>query len=132
MGGADAYREAQIVDAEQFIAVKGLKAKGKRLTTYNVATITELEPLRFKPIIETETETAAEADDVNEDDENESKNEIAIFSTVENEITETNSNEADFEDEYPEMPRKPVSPKKPVERKEPTNDDSEPEQMSLF
>ena len=32
------------VDAVDFIAVKSYKAKGKRLTTYEVASITELEP----------------------------------------------------------------------------------------
>ena len=35
------------MDAEQFIAVKGVKAKGKRLTTLQLATIEELEPLRL-------------------------------------------------------------------------------------
>ena len=45
-GGNDAFREPLIIDAEQFIAVKGFKAKGKRITTYTVESITELEPLR--------------------------------------------------------------------------------------
>jgi topoisomerase-4 subunit A len=47
-GGNDAYREALVVDAEEFIGVKSFRAKGKRLTTYEVETINELEPLRFK------------------------------------------------------------------------------------
>ncbi|MGM9760399.1 MAG: DNA gyrase/topoisomerase IV subunit A [Parabacteroides sp.] len=46
-GGHDAFREALVVDAESFIAVKGFKAKGKRLTTYEVETVNELEPERF-------------------------------------------------------------------------------------
>ena len=45
-GGNDAFREPLIIDAEQFIAVKGFKAKGKRITTYTVESIAELEPLR--------------------------------------------------------------------------------------
>ena len=45
-GGADQFREPEEIDVEQFIAVKGYKAKGKRLTTYQVADITELEPAR--------------------------------------------------------------------------------------
>lgn len=45
-GGNDAFREPLIIDAEQFIAVKGFKAKGKRITTYTVESIIELEPLR--------------------------------------------------------------------------------------
>jgi len=46
-GGADEFRGSEEVDAEQFIAVKGYKAKGKRLTTYQTESITELEPTRF-------------------------------------------------------------------------------------
>ena len=46
-GGADAVRPSLEIDVEQFIAVKGYKAKGKRLTTYQVERIEELEPLRF-------------------------------------------------------------------------------------
>lgn len=33
-GGADEFRGTEEFDVEQFIAVKGYKAKGKRLTTY--------------------------------------------------------------------------------------------------
>ena len=46
-GGADAFRGTEEIDAEQFIAVKGYKAKGKRLTIYALESITELEPTRF-------------------------------------------------------------------------------------
>lgn len=52
LGGADAYRDPVVVDADEFIGVKGFKAKGKRLTTYEVDTINELEPVRFKPVEE--------------------------------------------------------------------------------
>ena len=46
-GGHDSFRDPVVVDADEFIAVKGFKAKGKRLTTYTVETINELEPTRF-------------------------------------------------------------------------------------
>jgi len=46
-GGNDAFREALIIDVEEFIGVKSLKAKGKRITTYEVAEIREIEPTRF-------------------------------------------------------------------------------------
>ena len=46
-GGADAFRGSEEIDAEQFIAVKGYKAKGKRLTTYAIESLEELEPTRF-------------------------------------------------------------------------------------
>ena len=54
-GGADAFRGSEEIDAEQFIAVKGYKAKGKRLTTYQLEGIEELEPTRF-PEAESEPE----------------------------------------------------------------------------
>lgn len=44
--GADKMREPLKVDVEDFIAIKGIKAKGKRLTTYKVASIVEIEPIR--------------------------------------------------------------------------------------
>lgn len=44
-GGKHAQREKEIIDAEEFIAVKGFKAKGKRLSTFEIAQIVEIEPL---------------------------------------------------------------------------------------
>jgi topoisomerase-4 subunit A len=43
----DTFRGPQEIDAEQFIGVKGFKAKGKRLTTFALDQVTELEPTRF-------------------------------------------------------------------------------------
>ena len=63
-GGADDFRGMEEIDAEQFIAVKGYKAKGKRLTTYTLASIEELEPTRFP-----EEPEAPETPDIQEDEE---------------------------------------------------------------
>ncbi len=41
---ADEGRVPAEIDAESFIGVKGFKARGKRLTTYNISSIEELEP----------------------------------------------------------------------------------------
>ena len=46
-GGNDAFREPLELDAEQFIAVKGFKAKGKRISTWQIESIEELEPTRW-------------------------------------------------------------------------------------
>jgi topoisomerase-4 subunit A len=46
-GGKDEFRPADDIDAEQFITVKGFKAKGKRISTYEIESITELEPQRW-------------------------------------------------------------------------------------
>ena len=63
-GGADAFRGQEEIDAEQFITVKGYKAKGKRLTTFALEAVTELEPTRFPE--EPETQDAPD-DEVEED-----------------------------------------------------------------
>ena len=61
-GGNDAFRGTLEVDAESFVGVKSFKAKGKRITTFDVASIEELEPLRF-PEAEKETETEETAEE---------------------------------------------------------------------
>lgn len=67
-GGHDSVRPSLTIDAEEFIAVKGFKAKGKRISTYNVALIEELPPVRFP---EPEPEPAeiedVEAEEVDDD-----------------------------------------------------------------
>ena len=45
-GGADAARAPMDIDVDSFIAVKGFKAKGKRIATWQVDKVEELEPLR--------------------------------------------------------------------------------------
>jgi topoisomerase-4 subunit A len=47
--GAQADRPIEKIDAENFIALKSFKARGKRLTTYEVAKIKEIEPLVREP-----------------------------------------------------------------------------------
>ncbi len=62
-GGHDAFREPLVLDAEEFIAVKGFKAKGKRISTFDIETINELDPVRFAP--------APQSQEGNEGDEEE-------------------------------------------------------------
>lgn len=64
MGGADSFREPLELDAEEFIGVKSFKAKGKRITTLNVAGVEELEPMRFPD--ENNTEDSPQGSDVPE------------------------------------------------------------------
>ncbi len=45
-GGNDAFREPLVIDADEFIGIKSFRAKGKRLTTFTVESLTELEPTR--------------------------------------------------------------------------------------
>ena len=44
-GGKHQARDTEIIEVAEFIAVKGYKAKGKRLTNYTVENIMELEPV---------------------------------------------------------------------------------------
>ena len=58
-GGADEFREPLVVDAEEYIGEKSFKAKGKRLTTFTVGNIEEIEP---REVPEEEIETVPEVD----------------------------------------------------------------------
>jgi len=53
-GGNDSYREKLTIDGDEFIGIKSFKAKGKRITTFEVSEIRELEPIRFPEKIEKE------------------------------------------------------------------------------
>lgn len=66
-GGVDAVRPALEIDVDSFIAVKGFKAKGKRISTFNIDKIAELEPTRFP---EAPAEGEGEYADTDEEDEN--------------------------------------------------------------
>lgn len=46
-GGPDKNKPSMEVDVEEFVAVKGVKAKGKRISTLNIENVVELEPTRF-------------------------------------------------------------------------------------
>ncbi|MBP5136841.1 MAG: DNA gyrase/topoisomerase IV subunit A [Paludibacteraceae bacterium] len=71
-GGADKSKPAIEIDVEEFIGVKGIKAKGKRVSTFEVGEIVELEPTRWpeepeEPSAEDEQPAETEADDSNDD-----------------------------------------------------------------
>jgi len=48
-GGNDAFRGTLIIDATEFIAVKSYKAKGKRVSNFEIESIVELEPREVAP-----------------------------------------------------------------------------------
>ena len=64
-GGHDAARPDEEIDAEKFIGQKSFKAKGKRISTWQIATIEELEPTRIP-----EPEEQIEEDDTEDEPEN--------------------------------------------------------------
>ena len=64
-GEPDAHRAPLEVDGEQFVDVKSAKARGRRVTQFNVSAVEELEPLRFP---EPEADPVSAAADVDEAD----------------------------------------------------------------
>ena len=75
-GGADHFREPLEIDAEQFITVKSAKARGKRISTWEIDRIEELEPTRF-PQEKVEEETP-EIEEVITEDPDEGKSDQDI------------------------------------------------------
>jgi topoisomerase-4 subunit A len=66
-GGNDSFREALVVEATDFVGVKGYKARGKRLTTFETKEIIELSPVRFpeekEELVEEEEEASKNPDE---------------------------------------------------------------------
>ena len=76
-GAPDDFREPLIVDAEEFIGVKSFKAKGKRLTTYAIESVKELEPKHVEETDEDEETQIADDLDMRDDvDEDRSDDEV--------------------------------------------------------
>lgn len=69
-GGHDDFREPLIVEASDFVGVKSYKAKGKRLTTYTVGNIEELEPTRMPEPEETTEPESGDEGTTNDDGDN--------------------------------------------------------------
>jgi len=67
-GGKNANREPENIDVDAFIAVKGYKAKGKRLTTFDVKRVEFIEPLE-KERSAFEEETSGIPDSESEDND---------------------------------------------------------------
>ena len=67
-GGADSFRETLVLDAEEFIGEKSFKAKGKRISNFEVESIVELDPREpdedeteeVQPVVEGQDETIDE------------------------------------------------------------------------
>ncbi len=74
-GGGDAEREPLSVLASEFVGVKSTKAKGKRLTTYDVATVEAIEP---EPAPEPE-EVEADTEETQEEPEAEEPTTETLF-----------------------------------------------------
>ena len=65
-GGSDAFRGTLVIDAAEFIAVKSYKAKGKRVSNFEIESIVEIEPREIAP-----EETEEPVEDVDGEEESE-------------------------------------------------------------
>lgn len=69
-GGGDDFRDSIEIDAEEFIAAKSYRAKGKRASNYEIENVEELDPTRFPeaPKEEKSTKIEIDAEDDSESD----------------------------------------------------------------
>ena len=68
-GGADNFREGLVIEASDFVGIKGFKAKGKRLTTFTVGEVKELEPTRMPEKNEDENDEDIDTDTSSDDED---------------------------------------------------------------
>jgi len=69
-GEPDAHRAPLEVDAEQFVDVKSVKARGRRVSQFCIANVEELEPLRFPEPTEPEAPATPEIPEISETSDN--------------------------------------------------------------
>ena len=116
-GGNDAFRDPMEIEAEDFVGVKGYKARGKRLTTYAIATIEEIEPTRFP-------EKPAEPEESPEEPEEPEEQEALEKPVVQEEPETPVIPESPEDPETPETPENPENPEIPEESKSSENADN--------
>jgi topoisomerase IV subunit A len=67
-GGKHKDRPSEEIDVDEFIAVKGFKAKGKRLSNYTIKSVEELEPVKFKEANDSPDDSTSDNENINHDD----------------------------------------------------------------
>ena len=81
--GHDSFRDTIEIDVDEFIGVKGFKAKGKRISTYQIGTIEELEPTRFPEKNETlNDETGNEEEEIEDLDPDAGKSQQQVIDEI--------------------------------------------------
>ena len=80
-GGHDSFREALVIDVDEFTVVRGFKAKGRRVSSYEIASFNELEPNRLPEATSPESEAEASSQ-VEETDEEEPQSHTDILDEI--------------------------------------------------
>ena len=83
-GGNDAFREPMEIEAEKFVGVKGFKAHGKRVSTWDIEGVEELEPLRL---------SEKESEEMPDEEESDSDENAAVETPKPTETKESKHNE---------------------------------------
>ena len=120
-GGKHASREIELIDIDEFIGVKGVKARGKRITTFTVKTFTFIEPLEKVVSQEEEIDPELEVGESSEEDS------VEIVDSQDSEDSEITT---DSEEIVEIKPKKSETPN--PETNSSTNNSGTGEQMSLF
>ena len=118
--GEDEGREPMEIELEEFIAVKGFKAKGKRITTWKIGSIEEIEPTRLPEPEVTEEEADEDADG----DAAEPVGQETPVTTNEAAAKEPDSAEKETKVNEPE----PAEEEKPTEEVEPAEEEKTAEE----
>ncbi|MCB0402308.1 MAG: DNA gyrase/topoisomerase IV subunit A [Flavobacteriales bacterium] len=126
-------RDNETIALEEFIAIKGLKALGNRLTQHKVKNIDLLEPLPYE---EPEEELLEEAEDLHEPEEEQDESVIEKEEDQDERPEEIQADspqnpvQAEAVKEEPKLP--PVEKKAKASPIKEVKDDDEESQMSLF
>lgn len=83
-GGNDAFREPMEIEAEEFVGVKGFKAHGKRVSTWDIEGVEELEPLRL---------SEKESEEMPDEEESDNSENAAVETPKPTETKESKHNE---------------------------------------
>ncbi len=95
-GGDDNFRDPIEIDADEFIGIKSYKAKGKRISNYEVQSIEELEPLRFPEIENEEDVLGSKKIEISAEEEDD---EINTNTDKEDSGSEKGKSQSDIRDE---------------------------------
>ena len=120
-GGNDSFRDPLEIEAADFVGVKGFKARGKRLTTYAIASIEELEPTRFPERPKEPEEEQPEQSESPEIPESPDSSENSEYSdnsepSDNSQESQNSQNSQESQESLPPAPPKPA--KKPSRKKD--------------
>ena len=111
-------KDPEVINLEEFIAIKGMKAIGNRLTANKVKNIDLLEPLPYEEVVE----------EVSEDEAAVQQDEEIITETTANEVADSNQKQVKEEGTTPKQQTSSAHKPKPIK----DISDDEASQMKLF